>query len=49
MMGRAHAARSAPHNTARTQTRPYSASIAEIYRNWGCKMILKEPCYARAA
>ena len=33
---------------ARTQTRPYSASIAEIHRKWGCKMILKEP-HARAA
>ena len=27
--------------------RPYSASIAEIHREWRCKMILKEP-YARA-
>ena len=43
MMGRACAARRAPHTTASTQTRPYSASIAEIYGKRGCKMILKEP------
>ena len=48
MMGRARAARSAPHNTASTQTKPYSASIAETYRKWRCKMILKEP-HTRAA
>ena len=48
MMGSARAARSAPHNTASTQTSPYSASIAEIYRRRGCKLILKEP-HARAA
>ena len=48
MMGRARAARSALHNTASTHTKPYSASIAEIYRKRGCKMILKEP-HARAA
>ena len=48
MMGRARAARNAPHNTASTQTKPYSASIAETYRKWRCKMILKEP-HTRAA
>ena len=48
MMGRARAARSAPHNTASTQTKPYSASIAETYGKWRCKMILKEP-HTRAA
>ena len=48
MKGRARAARRAPYNTASTHNRPYCASIAEIHRKWGCKMILKEP-YARAA
>ena len=48
MRGRARAARRALHNTASTHTKPYSTSIAEIYRKRGCKMILKEP-YARAA
>ena len=48
IMGRARAARSAPHNTASTQTKPHSASIAETYGEWRCKMLLKEP-HARAA
>ena len=36
------------HHSFARPARPYSASIAEIYREWRCKMILKEP-HARAA